>query len=351
MADRLLEWFRAEGGATSLVIDEGEGGRCLRMTTAADVGDVVMRIPQTLLVTADDARAFVATGSLAPALEDASDDAALALFLIDTLRRDGPWRPYVENMPRSAPRSPIFYAHEDLAELTGSWVVERVLRARVKLRGDYRAARRRLPKGTRLRFSEFVWAMSLVTSRTFEATVDGTATTMFAPLADLANHGAPPEVDWDYDAAARTFIFRAQRPLRAGDVVHDDYGDKSGARYLLYYGFVPDDAYDEAYLTLSADVSMRIRWRGRTRDVARLVEYLRLFHENERDALRAIVRASRATLARFPTSIAEDEALLAAPGLSVDHRSCVRVRLGEKRVLVRLRLWAGRRLRGLSTAV
>lgn len=47
----------------------------------------------------------------------------------------------------------------------------------------------------------------------------------------------------------------------------------------------------------------------------------------------ALADAARAALAQFPTTIAEDEAILADAALAAHARNFVRARLGEKRVL------------------
>ncbi|HSS03396.1 MAG TPA: hypothetical protein VLM79_40310, partial [Kofleriaceae bacterium] len=54
---------------------------------------------------------------------------------------------------------------------------------------------------------------------------------------------------------------------------------------------------------------------------------------NEATARAALADAARAGLARFSTTLAEDEALLAAGGLSPTARNFVIARVGEKRVL------------------
>jgi hypothetical protein len=64
-----------------------------------------------------------------------------------------------------------------------------------------------------------------------------------------------------------------------------------------------------------------------------LLFQLRGQHDNEAAARAALAEAARAGLARFTTTLAEDQALLAGGELSPHARNFILTRLGEKRVL------------------
>jgi hypothetical protein len=100
----------------------------------------------------------------------------------------------------------------------------------------------------------------------------------------------------------------------------------------LHYGFcVDDNDADEAVLGSSEQFRVM---RDSSEPFAQLMlAQLRARCRNEATARAVLANAARAGLARFSTTLAEDEALLAGEGLSPTARNFVTARLGEKRVL------------------
>ena len=60
----------------------------------------------------------------------------------------------------------------------------------------------------------------------------------------MLNHRRPRQASWAYEQDTRSFVVRAQADLAAGQAVHDSYGRKCNARFLLNYGFAVEDNYD-----------------------------------------------------------------------------------------------------------
>ncbi|MBM4440867.1 MAG: SET domain-containing protein [Candidatus Rokubacteria bacterium] len=381
MASPVLEWLLDRGGASSVLVEEGPSGRVLRAAEAVRAGELLLVVPRALLVTIADARRMVATGPFAAALPVARPYTTLALFLLDTLARGGPWSPYVAPLARQRPRTPPFFTEAELAELAGSWVVERARRSRRALERSFATVRAALPDSTPLTYEQFASARALVLSRVFEDTVDGVETQMLAPIVDLADHHERPEASWGYDAGARAFVLVARRDVAAGELVHISYGSKPAGEFLLMYGFVPAGARGVARLRLpklpagdalarmaaaigvhDADgVGLRVRENDR-RARRRLLTYLRLVHASpaerraiasagqppagplsprtERTVARTIAEACTAALRRFPPV-----PVVAASSDDPGARDRALVRESEERVLRGLRRRVRRRLR------
>ncbi|HYE93007.1 MAG TPA: SET domain-containing protein-lysine N-methyltransferase [Terriglobales bacterium] len=382
MTSAVLDWLHDGGGASSVLVEDGPSGRVLRAAEAVPAGELLLVVPRALLVTIADARRMVASGPFAAALGVAGPYTTLALFLLDTLARGGPWHPYVAPLARHRPRTPPFFTEAELAELAGSWVVDRALRSRRALERSFAAVRAALPASTPLTYEQFASARALVLSRVFEDTVDGVETQMLAPIADLADHHERPEASWCYDAGAGAFVLVARRDVAAGELVHISYGRKSAAEFLLMYGFVPTggargvarlrlprlppgDALGRMAAALgvhdAAGVVLRVR-EGDRRTRGRLLTYLRLVHASpaerraivsagqppdgplsprtERAVARTIAEACTAALRGFP-AVRPRAASPDDPGA----RDRALVRESEQRVLRALRRRVRRRLR------
>jgi histone-lysine N-methyltransferase SETD3 len=148
----------------------------------------------------------------------------------------------------------------------------------------------------------------------------------------MLNHERGPHTRWHYDADGQVFRLIAQRAYQPGEEVCGNYGLKPNMYLLLHYGFcVDDNDADEAVLGSSEQFRVM---RDSSEPFAQLMlAQLRARCRNEATARAVVADAARAGLARFSTTLAEDEALLAGDGLSATARNFVIARLGEKRVL------------------
>src|SRR5580700_9444805 len=61
----------------------------------------------------------------------------------------------------------------------------------------------------------------------------------------MLNNARLAETHWAYEEAAGAFVMTALRSFRAGDPVHDSYGRKSNARFLVNYGFTLEHNGDD----------------------------------------------------------------------------------------------------------
>ena len=60
----------------------------------------------------------------------------------------------------------------------------------------------------------------------------------------MLNHQRPRQTQWSFDQGSDAFVVHALVPLCAGQEVHDSYGRKCNARFLLNYGFTVENNYD-----------------------------------------------------------------------------------------------------------
>jgi histone-lysine N-methyltransferase SETD3 len=331
---RLSSWL-VEGGGQRLGVEVRELGdmRGLVATRAISSGSDVVRVPSSLLVTLETARAQLAHRRALPAdLALSSKHFLLALWLL-VERRDpaSAFRPYLDALPERFPACPLDAPPDERALLDGSLTGAMLDRLRAHLEADRAILAAAAPHLATAR-DDLIWAATCVLSRSFGVTIDGTYTTVLAPFLDMVNHARGANTRLDYDADAHAFRLIAERAYPPGEEVCVDYGRRSNMYLLLHYGFVIDDNDDdEAILGLVDQARVT---RNPDEPLAQMLLFrLRAHHDTEASARAALADAARASLARFSTTLAEDEALLAGRDLSPNARNFIVTRLGEKRVL------------------
>jgi histone-lysine N-methyltransferase SETD3 len=305
-------------------------------------GATVARVPRALMITSEMAR----KSSIGRQIRDggmnlSGNHSLLAAWLVAE-RSDprSPFHPYFDTLPTELSSFPIHFSPAELELLTGSLAEVLLAEQREVIDDDYT----RLSTCTRLfrpvRREEFVWARLCVSSRVFGLTIDGIETSVLVPFGDMFNHERRAQAGWDWDQETETFTLRTLVDLEPGDEVGSSYGHKGNSRLLVQYGFCIDpNEDDEAELRFPGE-------RGRTtqrcfqvtRDpdhpsARRMIDWLVGAHGIGPEATSALVAAAQAALARFPTTMAEDDALLVRPDLSGNARNCVLARRGEKKVL------------------
>ena len=237
---RFLDWL-AHGGAEFSrlrVTTTARGGRGVVATAAFAPGDVLLRVPEPLLLTVDKAeRRPDVADALARArfggVSTNDGNLALALYLA---REDADcfWAPYRRALG-GVDHLPLFWPASDLELLAGS-----PLAADVAARKDDVAA-----TTSALGLDDgFAVAEAHVLSRAFE--FDRGKRRAMVPFADLLNTNRHQDRHVDFEFEGDAFVMRAIRSGIKGDEVTDSYGPKSNARYLLNYGFALEDNNDEA---------------------------------------------------------------------------------------------------------
>ena len=205
---------------------------------------------------------------------------------------------------------------------------------------------------------------------------DGSVRRVIPALVDLFNHAPNATSGFKVATDDETATFRVHAPaVRKGDEIFLNYGDRPGFDFLLMYSFVVDEPFAADAVGVTIDISPddptyawkwaalddvvpdRSAFKLRPDDIDPLVLIaLRtlLLKEGERgmlpaalrgesvslandmEALNTIEQACAAMLAKYPTSLADDERRLAR--MSPSERAAprglaVRLRVTEKRIL------------------
>lgn len=337
---RLAAWvINAGGHHDGVELRRVDGRRCLVAVRPIAMGTELARVPRSLMIT----REVVEASAIGRHLRDVGESGVAlschhalvaAWLLVERRRPDSPYHPYFDCLPRALPGFPIYASPADLALLDGSLVTDMLDELRADLAADHAALDAHAQSFGAFDRDELVWARLCVGARGFGATIDGAETSALVPFIDMLDHRPGIHTQWGYDRATESFRLVSLRSYDAGEEVFNSYGPKPNARLLVCYGFCTDDSRaDEAVLqipSLAAPVHV-------TRDLGhessqRLIGQLLAQHRGEAGARAVLAAAARAALARFPTTIADDDALLAG-ALSLDARNFITMRRGEKRVL------------------
>lgn len=336
--ETLTRWLVALGGRSDdLEVRERDGGRGVYATRAISEGTVLVHVPRSLLVTREVARTSSVVRQVRDGGVELSGTHAMlaAWLLVEDRTAYSPFRPYLDVLPRDLSSFAVYAPPEERALLRGSLAGAMLRELDAAIDADLPALRRvRLLHD--LDRDALVWARSCVASRVFSVQIDGIDTFALAPFADLFDHHAREDARWGYDPSNECFTVTAMRDLAPGDQVHDSYGQKPNARFLVQYGFCLDDnPFDQ--VELGFPTSFLVSRDPRDDGARELIAWLRKHHPAPDDARAAITAAVDAAFARYDTTEADDDALLAGTTLTARGRDFVRARRGEKRVLARWR--------------
>ncbi len=376
---RLSRWLVTNGGMVPSIGFGGDDGGApgAHALSAIAPDEVVLRVPARSIMSTQAARRSSIGRTIAGAGGAEEDDHTLLAAYLASERRAGRsfWQPYIAALPREFPEMPVFFGERELSLLRGSFTLEQIAARRQSLKRAHDDLRR-VRELDWLKQDEFIWARLVVSSRVFGMTIAGEETIGLVPGADMLNHAPEQATSWGYCDEEEAFLVEALRPFSVGEPVHDSYGAKCNGCFFVDYGFALErNSANRAAIMLPtdpdlADVAPRLGGepRGsRTRFFIRadyddpatqgMFSFLRvacavgreresamtalsrgpcsigfLGRAGEERALRLLATSCESALAAFDTTLEEDEALLRRP-LDRLRRTCVLVRLGEKRVL------------------
>jgi histone-lysine N-methyltransferase SETD3 len=229
---------------------------------------------------------------------------------------------------------------------------------------------------------EFFWARLAVITRIFGFEVNNRKTDGLVAMADMLNHKLPNETSWHFDQGLHAFTITTTKRLLKGAQVFDSYGRKCNSRYFVNYGFsldtnednqvalffsLPrpsDDADQQALMSYQLKAKLigphmrrfQIPFEHKEKVTRKCVSFLRVAYanieelvpltkldslekidpisiQNEALVMTAIAEKARETLAGFPTTLEEDNRILAEEKLTMNVRACVLMRRGEREVL------------------
>jgi protein-histidine N-methyltransferase len=389
--DQIVRWVVENGGSVAPIglhknKDSERGVHALRSIQS---GQVVAEIPRRCMVTLDTVRNYDCGRSVMDGWPDASSKQIyLAVFLLEQrLKANSWWSPYLDSIPKQHDNFPLFYNERDLQLLAGSSIPLAVAKRRAAYAKEFSRVMELAPALSCFSLADYMWARAAVMSRLFRVTIQGQETQALVPFADLLNHSRQPETEWAFDDGDSAFLLRCTARITKGAEVHDCYGRKSNTRFLQNYGFtVPDNLDDEATVWIKApdwgsdaerrslefgtadDGLRRFRLGRSAADGDDAISFLRLVFargrelrialessagqipvlskRNERAAMTALARVCRKALARYRSTVEEDDKLLACPSLELNERNCITTRRGEKMVL---RIWVSIATKGLRS--
>lgn len=366
---RFMRWLEENGAvfpAAQLHLEEGM--REMRAKGPIRQGELVMHIPRSLVVTADNLRTTPIGDLLRKGNCELSFRSRIALFLLMTRRDGGFFQPYVDVLPEDMSYMPTFFSETELACLKGTASLRKIKDQIASLRREYRQVSDLLPPGLAFSEQEYAWAYNVAFSRLYCVTSNGDVEGALVPLADMMNHATEHNVNWDGDSPLG-FICTAARRLDADTPLVITYGPRKGNGTLFaLFGFTlennPNDTAEAAFPELPQDshAAMQANELGTTSDGKRLFtpaaryaddqttamfKYLRLYQfgtpdaavaspvsrESELAVLDMLALACSRQLAEFGTADTDAHLLLAANENTPGRRDMARVREGEMRVL------------------
>lgn len=240
--EALERWLKENGAVFPLLYmkrySENYRGVHIRTTTGKD--QELMSIPQRCLITVEMGEACPIGAKMKMHNLDLSarKHCFVAVFVLWDRRNPASFfQPYYRILPTSYPNMPIFWSEEELSWLEGSYILTQIADRKRNIKADYEDICRVAPEFKDFSLEEFSWARMMVASRNFGITIGEVKTDALVPLADMLNHYRPRETKWQFENAANAFTITSLERLSAGHQVFDSYGKKCNSRFLLNYGF------------------------------------------------------------------------------------------------------------------
>jgi histone-lysine N-methyltransferase SETD3 len=375
---RLLHWLREEGAILpSVRIEVAKEGRVALAAAPIKCASLVMHIPHALMITSGRARDSEIGKLIASGTNGIPDYAYIAAYLLDLKREGGPWKCYLDVLPKTFPEHPYFFSESELQYLNGFYKLPELLKSREKSHSEYDEIIACLPQERAFTREEYQWARCAALTRLHGTIISGKRCPSMIPLADMLNHLPEHNVEWRREATLG-FIYTAARDIETGEALTTSYGHSCNGRLFMSYGFCLESDTDNATELQLPDLSpdhpcfeyakgfgtvhdgMRVflvRAAYDQVETAALFSYLRLSAlndasrvsldksgsgvatvgaisvENEQAALTGLAQACRQRMEQFDTSIEQDQALLGDKCFPLKLRNAVLVRHGEKVVL------------------
>jgi len=381
----LVRWIVANGGRIGplQIRAVADGQRGIFALEAIPSDTILAEIPPQCTLTLESARRYPIVRSIVEGWPDRRlGQVGLAVFLLEQSRAPSPWwSAFLESLPRRWDHVSIYFRDEEMRLLEGSVIPFDVARRKTRCREEFARVLSIAPELAGISLDDYLRARVTVTSRVFCKRQDGAALDAMTPMADMLNHATSYDAAWGFDERG-VFLLSSVRPIGKEAEIFCSYGRKSNTSLLMNYGFtLPDNPNDEATVWISApdwDAKADLRSRefgalddGRRRfslsrrgpEGAGVISFLRLAfargkerhramhpaseeipllsERNETAVMEALAHTCRHALRRYPTTIEEDDALLAA-GAAGNTRNCIVARRGEKAVLRSWTEWAER---------
>ena len=383
----LARWIEENGGYLGPleIRSQPDGERAVHASQAIPEGELLLEIPARCIVSAETVRSYPLGRRVAEGWPGGKlGQIGLAVFLLEQrLTGDPWWSPFLASIPNRWHQLPLFFGDEEMRLLEGSAIPLAIAQRRVECGEEFGRVVGLAPELDRFSLEDYFRARAASATRSFADRREGLLSQTLVPIADMLNHSLSYDAAWAFDGERRVFYVRCTRPLKEGDPVYTDYGRRSNTYFLQNYGFtLADNPHDEATIWVAPPPWGPQRDRrsrefgaldgGRRRfklsvcgpKGAEVISFFRLalargdevgraIHpdsgeipvlsdRNESAVMEALGEACRNALRRYPSTVEEDDALLAA-GVAGNARNCIVARRGEKVVLRTWAEWAERR--------
>jgi hypothetical protein len=382
----LARWIDENGGFLGPleIRSQPDGERAVHASQAIQEGELLLEIPAHCMVTAETVRSYPLGRRVAEGWPGGKlGQIGLAVFLLEQrLAGDPRWCPFLASIPNRWHHLPLFFGAEEMRLLEGSRIPLAIARRRVECGEEFGRVVGLAPELGRFSFEDYLHARAASATRSFADRREGLLSQTLVPMADMLNHSLSYAAAWAFDGERSVFCIRSTRPVKEGEPVDTDYGRRSNTHFLQNYGFtLAANPHDEATIWVAPPPwGPQREWRsrefgeldgGRRRfelpvrgpKGAEVLSFFRLAlaradevggaihpdsgeipvlnERNESAVMEALGEACRNAIRRYPSTVEEDDALLAA-GVAGNARNCIVARRGEKVVLRTWAEWAAR---------
>ena len=243
--------------------DFGLTGRGLRTTRAVSAGEELLAVPLDECWHGESARASAVLVPVVRCGAELSDTDAVALQLLAERRRGATSMraAHLAELPATSDAT-LFWSAAELDELRGSAWHELAAAFGAAADADWEALCAQpgivqLLAEHGVERADYLWAVTMVKSRSYEAVVDGKVVRLLAPRFDLFNHddGGATGVAHDFDDARQVLVARATRDLAAGEQAFTAYGThRCNGSLLVGGGFaVEPNGWDHVEVCLTVE--------------------------------------------------------------------------------------------------
>ncbi|KAJ3029614.1 UNVERIFIED_CONTAM: hypothetical protein HDU68_011649 [Siphonaria sp. JEL0065] len=332
------EWMQNNGIDTSgfEIVELQPNNRNVRATRDFKKGQVVFSMPENLvwmlvlyfLQTAQSYFQQTISEQFVLALPWESH---FASFLLLT-RNNPTFSPIWQFLPHKI-STPLSWTTEKLSHLlNGTDLLTDLHQQRLSIKTTFKILAPHLPPATTL--AEFTWAWQMFGSRVwYMGLSDGKFQCVMVPLHDMVNHDPTPNSEVDFNNNTKSVEMTAVRDIRAGEWITDSYGEKGSYDLLKYYGFtIPENDLNEGCkLEVGEDGEVCEFLVGKLEETVHECVVVGKDGKVDLGLVKKISDDAVVKLARYPTTIAEDDAVLRfSEYMDFEFVNAVRVRRAEK---------------------
>jgi hypothetical protein len=250
--EQFMSWLARHDITVDAVVpfDFPDTGRGMRATRDISPGELLLKIPEYLIISAKTAL----DSDIGPFFREAKIrngvDLICLYLLYEKNKPNSAWKEYINILPTSF-SDLLHFTDEELQELQCSVKTERLNTKKISLQNKYQTLKSSLETVMKrtllwLTFDEYLWAWSCVMSRSFyipgrkRMNIEKDEYNVI-PFADMFNHSSNVESRGAFGPNSGAYKLFTDTAYKQGDQVFLCYGQHSNEVLLKYYGFVIED--------------------------------------------------------------------------------------------------------------